>query len=204
MARDFLKFSKKPISASSFELTSSSLIKSYTGSGSGKLNKLPNKISSRHGGIIIEENNAGWNKLIDYIEPVTRSSFIAVDVGLFENTPADVVDRGAKNELGARKVPQRSYIGLTFDTNKKKLEDMVLSSMSKHFMGSKKAIEALEETGKFLEKEIVKLIDSDYWKSRKPNADITIAKKHSDHPLIDTGELKKSITTRRITGKNKK
>jgi len=204
MARDFLKFSKKPISASSFELTSSSLIKSYTGSSGSRLNKLPNKISSRHGNMIIEEDNVGWNKLIDYIEPIIRSDFIAVDVGLFETTPADVVDRGAKNELGARKIPQRSYIGLTFDTNKKKLEDMVLSSMSKHFMGSKKAIEALEETGKFLEKEIVKLIDSDYWKNRKPNADITIAIKGSDHPLIDTGELKKSITTRRITGKDKK
>lgn len=197
-----IKFSKNVTGFGNDEEVTTGFLAKNTGL-KGKLpKKEPNKAIHMFGNIIIEEDNTGWNKLIDNIEPVVKNEFVAVDIGLFEPTSPKIIDRGIRNEMGIG-TPQRSFIALTFDIKRKQLERIVLNAMGKWFMSNEKALNALDSAGKYLQKEIRELMYGDYWLKRKPNKPLTVAKKGFNQPLIETGELARNINRRKTTGKKK-
>lgn len=198
-----LKFNKGSSQLNSGELVGSRFLTKHTGSKGYLPKKKVDKKTYVFQGMVIEEDNTGWNKLVENIEPVVRNGFIAIDIGLFETTPEKIVKRGVKNELGIG-VPQRSYIALTFDLKRKQMEMMLMQSIKNHFMTTRRTTDALDSVGKFLQKEIKQFMYSNYWLMRKPNRPSTIRKKGFNQPLIETGELANSIGRRKTTGKQNK
>jgi hypothetical protein len=152
----------------------------------------------------IIDNDTGWKEFSKSCKDFHRSQDKAVGVGLFDNT--SVIDRAKKNEFGDYPtssrpwvIPRRSFLRYTYDNNKETYVNILKSLGDKIVSGKIKTKEALNNIGEKVKTDIVNFIDSDYYKSTIPNAPMTIAKKGSDHPLIDTGEMRDSIKYKRMS-----
>lgn len=121
------------------------------------------------------------------------------DAGTHAESGADMVVIAAANEFGAPSVnvPERSYIRSTVDA-KRRTYGRVLNELSKHAIGnaavSKRSGSADRQLRKF-----ALLVQSDIQHTmvrlqEPPNEPSTIARKGSSNPLIDTSQLKNSIT----------
>lgn len=151
----------------------------------------------------------GWNDFKKNIKKIDRDNKKAVGVGLFDNS--DVVDRAEKNEFGDPprlsrpwSIPKRSFLRRTFDVNRRSYEEYMGKLGLDSISGKISFKEALNKIGEKVKTDIVNFIDSDYYKVNKPNSPVTITKKGSDHPLIDTGEMRDSIKHKRMSNATNK
>lgn len=95
------------------------------------------------------------------------------------------------------KIPARPFIRLTFDDEIEGIGDQIDKAKVDVILGKVDKERFLSRLGLFLQKKIVQKIDSSKsW--AEPNAPSTIAAKGSDHPLIDEGRLRQSITHRLV------
>lgn len=144
------------------------------------------------GGYVFEDFGY-WPQLVDNLDRLMRDAN-AVQVGLFSGTSGgDVVDRGIRNELGDGNVPQRSFIGSTFDMHRKDIEERFDDAKIPLLLGYLKPKKFLESEGAKLRDNILGFIYGNYWASKLPNAPMTIAKKGFNKPLVETGEMADSI-----------
>ncbi|MEW5804287.1 MAG: hypothetical protein AB1847_19500 [bacterium] len=128
----------------------------------------------------------------------------AVDVGLFGSQGSDLVEYATKNEFGdphntingrPAPIPARSFIRSTFDEQRQDLHEKIAKAKVNLVLGKLDKVKFLNVIGLLLQRKIVEKIDrSPEW--AVPNAPLTILKKKSDHPLIDTGRMRQSITHR--------
>lgn len=94
-------------------------------------------------------------------------------------------------DSGKIKIPERSFLRATIDQNKKKYQDILTAGL-KSFVNQKLTKkQILSLLGQRVQSDIVKRINSGISPS---NSEATIKKKGSSKPLIDTGQLKQSIT----------
>ena len=102
---------------------------------------------------------------------------------------------GAIHEFGAPSVgiPQRSFIGATFDANRKKYERYLSNGIGKAIDTGGQPAHAFELTGELHKSDIINAINSGI---APPLAARTIARKGSSKQLIDSGQLKGSLTVR--------
>ena len=102
-----------------------------------------------------------------------------------------VVDVGTFHEFGAEGIPQRSFLGDTVDLNRQTYDQIISRLIYNIMLGKMNAKNGLELFGlrvvKDVQKRIADGIDPE-------NADSTIAAKGSSKPLVDTGQLRQSIT----------
>lgn len=106
---------------------------------------------------------------------------------------ATVVDVAMFNEFGTRSIPARPFMRHTFDANQKRFVEMIRQIRISMALGKTSPEIALRLVGLFAQKEIQATI-SNAGSLFAQNADSTIAKKGSTAPLIDTGQLRQSIT----------
>ena len=99
-----------------------------------------------------------------------------------------VVDVAMWNELGTVNIPPRPFLRQTVDNNEAKIQAKMQSLANKVAQGET-AENVLKELGVFAKGLLQKEIKDGYF---VPNEPSTIAKKHSDKPLIDTGLLRQS------------
>ena len=102
-----------------------------------------------------------------------------------------VIRLGAIHEYGMGNNPQRSFLRVPFAENKKDIDAFI----QKRFEMSGKEIapiKALEQIGVFVEGISKRSFVENDWVANSP---FTIAKKGSSSPLIDTGDLRNSITS---------
>jgi hypothetical protein len=104
-----------------------------------------------------------------------------------------LLDVAARNEFGAPAagVPQRSFIRATVDQEQARIRAMQSSQATRIISGDTTPEIALEQIGAVvqgsIQARIARGIDP-------PNAPSTVARKGSSKPLVDTGQLRSSIT----------
>lgn len=101
----------------------------------------------------------------------------------------DLLDRAIFNELGTAHIPSRPFLRNSVDTNVENI-NAFLQSMKRKMLKGGSAEEVLKQIGTFQKGLIQSEIrNGDFVKNSK----MTIQKKGSDTPLIDTGEMRQSI-----------
>jgi len=114
-----------------------------------------------------------------------------IDAGKHPSGDITVAGIGFVHEFGTATIPERSFIRSTIKGRKKDIISLQKGSLKKISNGSINVKTGLGLIGEFLSaaiKEKIVAINS------PPNTPATIAKKGSSNPLIDTGQLKNSIT----------
>ena len=133
----------------------------------------------------IKTIDKGWNQYLANLKKVNGSK---VEVGLFAKVGQEVVQRAVQNEFGTRSIPARSFMRSTFNENVKKVVgrfENILKNANKTNIDRQLNLIGLEQTNKIKEK----ITNIKY----PVNSPSTIARKGSDNPLIDTGEMRSKI-----------
>lgn len=104
---------------------------------------------------------------------------------------ADLVDIAIWNELGTGRIPARPFLGQTVDQHGAEIQKAAAQLVQKICKGQLDAQSALKQLGVltvgYVQNQIT---DGDF----EPNAPMTVQRKGSDHPLIDTGQLRQGIS----------
>ena len=91
------------------------------------------------------------------------------------------------------KIPERSFIRSTFDEQKSDIHGRIEKAKVQVVLGKLDKRDFLKQLGLLFQKKVVQKINSSKtW--AEPNAPSTVAQKGSDHPLVDEGRLRQSIT----------
>lgn len=122
----------------------------------------------------------------------------AADVGVFASAGADVVKRATINEFGGDKgnnPPRRSFIVSTLSLHNKVYAALISRGVRTAIQSGKPqaATEAVEATAERYKRDIGRRIDAGI---SPRNAPSTVARKGFNHPLIETGEMKRSLAWR--------
>lgn len=108
---------------------------------------------------------------------------------------SELVKIGVINEFGSSSIPNRPparpAFRMAFDKNRVNIELLKRKLISKVFLGNVTAKQALGLMGEFLTNETKRSITD---LRTPPNAPSTVARKGSSNPLIDTGQLRASVT----------
>lgn len=103
-----------------------------------------------------------------------------------------------KNEFGSKseRIPARSFIRMPVEHQSEKIVKGLYNVRLKQKKDTKNILKKLlTRLGILSEKAIQEAFATRGFGQWKPNAPLTIALKGSDSPLIDTGELRKSVTS---------
>jgi phage gpG-like protein len=120
-----------------------------------------------------------------------------VAVGVLQDEPHDedfsMVDLAMVHEYGSRngRIPARSFIRSTCDAKRKEHLSLIGKFQWQIILGRITAKQALTQLGEVVSKDIVQTINNGIEPELK---EVTIKRKGSSKPLIDTGRLKGSIT----------
>ena len=116
-----------------------------------------------------------------------------IDAGKHTDSDDTVASIGFKNEFGFGNIPERSFMRSTTKEKRKEIVNLQKKLLKKIQSGEMETERALGLIGSFVSGLISKkIVDI----KSPPNSLVTIAKKKSSNPLIDTGQLKNSITWR--------
>jgi len=137
-------------------------------------------------------NGKGIKKLFKQI-----SKGGVVDVGILagegkhEGSDLTVAQIGFWNEFGTVLIPERSFIRATIKDKSKEIKAISAKEFKKVINGKTTSKDGLGILGAFTAGLIQERFTSNDW---KPNTSRTQLRKGSSKPLIDTGELRQSIS----------
>lgn len=114
---------------------------------------------------------------------------------LHKGTKETNVDIGAKHEFGSisEKIPQRSFLRMPLDFKREELLEKIIKKSNAILRGDTKL--SFKIIGVMSETIIQEAFETRGFGQWKENAPMTIALKGSDMPLIDTGQLRRSVTS---------
>ena len=116
---------------------------------------------------------------------------------MIKPSPATMVEIGGYQEFGTATIPARSFIGAWFDENESANLAFARDLAAKRIGGKLDYRRSLELMGVKAQGGIQKRIARGIEPPLKAE---TIKRKGSSKPLIDTGQLRSSITYRVVTG----
>ena len=129
------------------------------------------------------------NDLLDAVLQKLKLQFGSINVGFFVGTKynngKDVTEVARKNDQGIR-VPKRSFMIPAGDKAANKTINITVNSIA----GSMDESQALSRAGIMFKNAIQREITN---LKEPPNALSTILKKGSSNPLIDSGDMRKSV-----------
>lgn len=128
--------------------------------------------------------NAGQ---VSYGTSASGKTVTVLDVALWN-------EFGTYNQDGSTHIPPRPFIRLYFDGQAARIKQMATVAIRQVITQKLTKREALERLGMKLAGEIQTAIGVGYFGAYPENAPRTIAKKGSATPLVDTGQLRSSIT----------
>lgn len=134
----------------------------------------------------------GWNRIQRDAAQLSR---LYVDVGIQSDAGADndgepIIDRAFSNEFGKGRIPERSFIRSAFDEQQAKLNVLKNRLLNGVIDGKLSPERAAGLLGQQHEKDIKDKIRSI---TTPPLSKVTIARKKSSKPLIDTGQMLNSV-----------
>lgn len=149
-------------------------------------------------GVKVEDKDHGYNALVKKIDGMDR---LAILVGVFEREGAmphgddafTVLDVAAVHEFGTATIPQRSFIRAWFDENLERAREALRRLMVQALQGKMTPEQCVEKFGLWVQGEIQKRIAQGI---PPPLAESTVEKKGSSVPLVNTGQLRSSVTFR--------
>lgn len=131
------------------------------------------------------------NDLLDAVLQKLKLQFGTVEVVFFKGTHTypngkDVTEVARDNDKGTKRIPERPFMIPAGNKAANKTINITVHSIA----GGMDEQQALSKAGElfvgFIQKEITNL-------KEPPNAESTILKKGSSNPLIDTGDMRKSV-----------
>lgn len=142
----------------------------------------------------------GWRQLLAQVRQHAGKSY--AKVGLLgakasaqheSGGPLTVVEVGLVHEFGSRdeRIPERSFLREAFDGNREKYAERVRQLMGLVLEGKLDYARALGLLGAEAASDVKVWMTEGMF---EPLAPSTIAKKGSAHPLIDTGQLRASVS----------
>jgi len=120
----------------------------------------------------------------------------AVTVGVHSDAGAENVKKAAANEYGTTKIPARPFMRFTFEKNKSVYERLLTNIVNDIVYDRVDLDYAYNALGERVSRDIKREIKE--WKD-PPNAASTIAKKGRDDPLVDTGDMMRSVSYKLTT-----
>jgi hypothetical protein len=144
----------------------------------------------------VKERDLGWGRILDDLKDLKRAK---TKVGYYGDGSGDpetnIAARAAIHVFGSRDgtIPRRDFMGYAFDTGKKQIEKQVRILVGRLYQTKGRAsVRNLVATlGEFHVGQIKEAIARGPW---EPLAPSTIRQKGSSQPLIDTGEMRNSVT----------
>lgn len=144
----------------------------------------------------VRDKDNGLRALLDRVQLGKPS----IDVGIFETDGSKATENGETvldiatfHEFGTIDAPERSFLRAWFDENEDRAKEALRKLMLSVVKGQRSKDQALEVFGLWLQGEVQKRISQGISPALAPS---TIAKKGSSVPLIDTGQLRASVTYR--------
>lgn len=150
-----------------------------------------------------KDKDRGYKKRIKdltNLKPTSLTVGIHAEEGnaTHERSETTVLDIGTIHEFGLGNSPERSFIRAWADEDKAKNETAIRTLMASAAQGKRTVNDAAEILGTRFVGEIQKRMSAGIPPALSP---ATIARKGSSVPLIDTGQLRSSITYRVEYGK---
>lgn len=108
-----------------------------------------------------------------------------------------VLEIATMHEFGLAHIPERSFLRAWFDSQLEKNKSAMKSAATRILKGQWSAPEAMKKLGVYFQGQIQKRIAAGIPPANAPR---TIANKGSSTPLIDTGQLRSSVTYHLFTG----
>ncbi len=144
---------------------------------------------------MIRDVDRGYRAMIDRVFELGKPK---VAVGIFEadgQAPAGegitLIEVAVINEFGGGDVPARSFLRGWFDEHRERAQKALVVLCQGVLRGEYTAKVAIERFGLWLQAEVQKRIAQGIPPANAPS---TVAKKGSSKPLINTGQLRSSIT----------
>jgi hypothetical protein len=142
------------------------------------------------------DKDLGFKKIINLFKKKQQSH---VEVGILQTskdhsrTNLTMAELGVIHEFGCFKsrIPMRSFIRATFDEKLRENHQLSKKLMDNILLAKETEKTALAKLGEVAAKQMVSKINNFI---PPPNSEKTIQRKKSSTPLIDTGQLKGSIT----------
>lgn len=132
----------------------------------------------------------GWSDLTPagerYFAELEKLTKLEVQVGFQDGEVAEIA---AYNELGTSSIPARPFMRQSFENHGGELQ-AACDQVNETLNGGGSCESALEELGVFVKGLMQNEIVSGGF---EPNSPVTVARKGSDTPLIDTGHMRQSV-----------
>lgn len=160
----------------------------------------------------VTDKDNGYNELVAFFdaledEPEGAGVYVGIRQGKGAEHDADsdvtLAEYATENEFGTAKIPERSFLRSTMDEQAEKYQGMIAqavtttidnargsTSVVRGFVGLGGFRTALERLGVVAVGDVKRKIVTGPF---TPNSPVTIARKGSSRPLIDTGRLRNSI-----------
>lgn len=145
----------------------------------------------------IQDIDRGWQRIKRETAALSRK---AVKVGIQSDAGGDIIKRAFFNEYGTAggasgggwggPVPARPFVSTAFDENRDDLHAMKARLWDGLMLGRVGADQAAALLGEHHQNQVQGKITSI---QTPPNAAVTIEKKGSTNPLIDTGQMRQSV-----------
>jgi hypothetical protein len=145
---------------------------------------------------VVKEIDKGWTKIRAELLKLREKSVVLVGIqGELASQPhgdASNVEIGSWQEFGtSRGVPERSFLRATIDTNRQRYAAMIQKSAERIVTGKSTVEKELALWGERVVGDVKQRIAKGI---PPPLKDATIKRKGSSKPLIDSGQLRNSIT----------
>lgn len=145
------------------------------------------------GGVQITDRDGGMRALQDWHKRNAMGAHI--DVGFFSE---GVATYAAANEFGTATIPERSFIRSTFDEETPKLQAMLDAAVIRAQARNIDLVDALISPANYLRTAIINKIQSGIDPANAPS---TVARKGSNTPLVNTGQMQQALSWRTSAGK---
>lgn len=147
----------------------------------------------------VEDHDRGWKHIADSFRAAKGGMVVHIGVqGIAagernENEGVTNVELALIHEFGTpdNKPPERSFIRSSFDDHKKEYAGMLKAGSERILEGKLDIEQVVGVVGEKVLADIKQKINDGI---DPPNADSTIARKGSSTPLIDTAQMKNSLT----------
>jgi hypothetical protein len=138
-----------------------------------------------------KKTNGGVEGLVKRVKTPGTVDVGIIDAGTHVDGDLTVASIGFIHEFGTEDIPERSFMRSTLREKKKEIITLQKQLLRKIVNGSSNTVKALGLLGEvmadFISQKITTL-------KTPPNAPGTIIAKGSSNPLVDTGQLRNSIT----------
>lgn len=136
----------------------------------------------------VVDKDMGWRDWVRWMQAHKRG--VSIDIGIFA---PEVAVYASANEFGTSTIPERSFLRATFDRETPTLTKMLDAAVLRAQVALIPLADALVSPANHLRTSIINTIQGG---PPPPNAPATVEAKGANTPLVDTGQLQRSLTWR--------